>query len=416
MKLLSRRDFLKTSAVAAAALYTAPAVFTKGLSSAINFIDETSASFPLLQASGNHYEIGHAVGSAFSKNINTFLKRRVEWFNELIDYVQNDKTDYFIKLVGIAEEKFPYIVREMRGIAKGAGLDFEQIALMNLSTEISAMIERTKKAEGDENPGCSTFHLKNQKYQFIMHNEDGHDASADLMYMLHAKLASGTSYIAFMYPGMLAGVAPVMNSYGLGQTCNYIPCDEPKTGIPRAVLYRATVEAKSVKEAVKISTIESRAFAFHNNFCSFDNGQIVSLETIPGAYSLIETKDFYFHTNHNIHPDMKAYEKKEEDISGSSGSRLAVMTEEVKKLPAVSERTEQQLIGILSNHKQAPYSPCRHPRGNIRGITMGTAVMDINRKAMRMYKWNPCLATANNWITDYYLNADGNLKVVNPAA
>jgi hypothetical protein len=111
---------------------------------------------------------------------------------------------------------------------------------------------------------------------------------------------------------------------------------------------------------------------------------------------------------------MQALEKVEEDISGSSGSRLAVMTEEVKNLPAVSERTEKHLISILSSHKRAPYSPCRHPRGDIRGITLGTAVLDINRKAMRMYKWNPCLATANNWITDYYLGVNGSLKFVNP--
>ena len=38
-----------------------------------------------------------------------------------------------------------------------------------------------------------------------------------------------------------------------------------------------------------------------------------------------------------------------------------------------------------------PYSPCRHPEGEVHGVTFGTSVFQLPEKSMTLYHGNPCL-------------------------
>ena len=47
-------------------------------------------------------------------------------------------------------------------------------------------------------------------------------------------------------------------------------------------------------------------------------------------------------------------------------------------------------MAMLSSHKNAPFSPCRHPRGKVTGQTLGTALVDLRAGRFRLYRGNPC--------------------------
>jgi hypothetical protein len=51
------------------------------------------------------------------------------------------------------------------------------------------------------------------------------------------------SYIALVYPGIITGNGPSMNSRGIVQTTNYIGSVKSEVGIPRYIIGRAILEA-----------------------------------------------------------------------------------------------------------------------------------------------------------------------------
>jgi hypothetical protein len=62
------------------------------------------------------------------------------------------------------------------------------------------------------------------------------------------------------------------------------------------------------------------------------------------------------------------------------------------------------ILEILTSHVNAPYSPCRHPQGDVKGTTLATAWFDLENAKMRLFKNNPCKALSDNLFVDYSLN------------
>ena len=82
----------------------------------------------------------------------------------------------------------------------------------------------------------------------------------------------------------------------------------------------------------------------------------------------------------------------QEYVGSSSMSRYEVLTREVERLSGrLDEVVEETLVGLLSSHESAPYSPCRHPAGEVSGATLGSALIDVGAGEMRLYHSNPCL-------------------------
>ena len=44
----------------------------------------------------------------------------------------------------------------------------------------------------------------------------------------------------------------------------------------------------------------------------------------------------------------------------------------------------------LTSHAGQPWCPCRHPAGEIRGATLLTALFDVDRRRLRIFKGQPC--------------------------
>jgi len=62
---------------------------------------------------------------------------------------------------------------------------------------------------------------------------------------------------------------------------------------------------------------------------------------------------------------------------------------------------ERDILDILSSHQKAPYSPCRHPKDKVQGVTLGTAIIDVMKGTMRIYKGSPCIAREKGWVKEY---------------
>ncbi|MCD4744825.1 MAG: C45 family peptidase, partial [Bacteroidales bacterium] len=227
------------------------------------------------------------------------------------------------------------------------------------------------------------------------------EANHGKMFMVKATPPSGVTFLVLTYPGILIGNGPGINNYGIAQTTNYIASMQWNTGVPRYFLNRAVLEAKSLDEAIKITTDPNRAFAYHHNLASTAEKRILSVEVTPYNFQIKEPKGIYFHTNHLILEQTKNLPQEDEYVKTSSLSRFSVISKNIKKLPSIKHIRKKDIMDILSSHENAPFSPCRHPEGNVKGRTLSTAIIDINNASIEVYKGNPCKSYPNNFFERY---------------
>jgi hypothetical protein len=203
------------------------------------------------------------------------------------------------------------------------------------------------------------------------------------------------TFLSFVYPGLLPGNGPGFNAAGVVQTTNYIQPHRIADGIPRYFVGRAVLEAQTLAEAVDLVTVQPRAFSWHHNLASLDEGRILSVETVADPkprHSVLEVDGLYIHTNHLLHDGMtgdgQAADRPYDVPYISSTTRLDVLTRALADHGPPTNVAE--IMAMLTLHEGRPYSPCRHPEGEVEGITLGTAVFVAPNHTMKLYHGNPC--------------------------
>lgn len=394
MKKITRRKFLYNISSTAAAVSFGPYINLISIKQVKKY-PATERSFAYLEVKGSYYDIGFEIGKNFKNIFHEILNVRREWFNTLKKKANSDNKKYLISLMAEGKKHFPHLIDEIKGMADGSELAFEDVFLINVKSEIFS--------KPDDAGNCSTIYLVNKKNKKILQNEDGSSAFTDKMFMVKAYPPSGVSFTALVYPLHLIGNAPAINSHGIGQATNFIGCRNPRTGLPRYFLNRAVLEAKNINGAVDILTGYKRAYSYHHNICSFKEKRILSVEVTPEKHEIFEPDRIYFHTNHLI-LDKTVEEREKEaarNLKSSTFSRYHVISNELKKLPDSEKLAEKDMMNILSNHDNAPLCVCVHPEGSFSGATLATSVHDIEKGSMKIYKENPCKAYKNGWVTEY---------------
>ncbi len=389
---MKRRNFLKIS-------LATPLFFESILKAEAanqpDFLPAAPNRFDLLEVSGSYRQIGYEIGKRFRKNIREIIRSRKDWHNDLLAKLDSPEGKSLAAgLKRQTQRYFPQFLEEIEGMADGAGLAFHALWAISIKSELGCV-------QG-ENPGCSTIFVKHQNKMWLFHNEDGDTAYRDLMFLVRVHPPSGISYVSMVYPGILTGNGPSLNSRGIIQTTNYIGSTQAEPGIPRYVLGRAVLEAKDLAEAVQIVTMHPRAFPYHHNLASLQEQRYVSVETVPDASEASEPYGIYYHTNHLILEGTREYPYEDQEYKKSSSlSRYSVLEEELSKIELSESIKPEDFLAILSSHQNAPYSPCRHPQGGVQGQTLGTAFYDATKGSFRLYRGNSCQSVPGALFSEY---------------
>lgn len=390
---MNRRTFLKRAALATLTLkYT----LTHAGSAWAITVEPIRKGFESFKVSGTYSQIGFQIGRRFSKNIHEIIHRRSEWHLKLLAILNSKKGRALSnELLANTRTHFPHILEEIRGMADGSRIRFDNLWAMSIKSELLSLRADT--------PGCSSIFYKDTNNMWLFHNEDGHSAYRDLMFIVKVKPPSGVGFISMVYPGIITGNGPSLNDRGIVQTTNYIGSTRCETGIPRYVIGRAILEARDTKEAIDIATMEPRAYPYHHNIGSIDERKYFSIETTPEAAQVKEPTGQYFHTNHLLFDGTRRYKFEDREYtSTSSMSRYEVIEERLNDANDPPAEPDD-FLEILSSHQNAPYSPCRHPEGNIHGATLGTAFIDLKKGTFRLYCGNPCKAVGDRLYIDFKL-------------
>ena len=354
----------------------------------------SDTAFPYLEVSGTPREIGRGIGRMFGDKIRLGFERRADWFGDLKAFAAGEGKSAYDVFVAAAQKHTPRAFSELQGWAQGAEIPFETMMVLNLKAEFGALIAKKEMAASTEavegNPGCSTVVFVQDGQVIHLHNEDGHEVYRDLMFMVKAVPNDGIPYVCLSYPGVLPGNAPAVNARGLVQTTNYIACKEVRLGVGRYFLDRMILEASGIDEALAWSTHPDRAFGYHHVFTSLSENRSVAVDVSPGKKEIKEINGLYYHTNHLVFDGMRDEDQDEKYVSSSSTSRWDVISRWAKGLKSTNSLTLEDLRVPLSSHDGKPYSPCRHPDGDVKGFTLAQAVFEAPGETFGIIKGQPC--------------------------
>lgn len=222
------------------------------------------------------------------------------------------------QLEAAARRHFPWIVREIEGIADGAQQPFETIFLWNCRGDLrlpegASLLDRDRAAEG-----CTTLLLPGADGWTIAHNEDGDSAYADHAYLAEVTPDDAPAFVCFCYPGQVPGHTMAATSAGLVQTINNIRAEDLQAGLPRHVVTRAVLAAASLEEALVLLRRPDRASGFHHGLADWRSGRLLSVEAPASGCVVREVTTPAAHANHLLDARLASLDR---PVSSSSRTR-----------------------------------------------------------------------------------------------
>ena len=357
-----------------------------------------NAAPPLIEVAGTHREMGCQIGEARREQ----MKHSVENAHVLIDqsYDTLELTWEGAKIqarkyLPFAEERYPQYVDEMRGIADGANVAFDDIMVVNAMEAVTMDALHLTR--------CTSFSVNEQRtadgHVLLAHNEDWVPEDENDVFVISAKPVEEPPFLAMTYGGLLPNVG--FNAYGIAQMIDSVYPNDSRIGIPRLVVARAVLASRRISGALGRTLISHRA-AGYNHLLAHESGEMYAVEVSARKFDILHGTDGYMvHTNHYLSQTMKEIESDPEELISSRVRYFRAN----RLLRQNSKHTIKTLQAIQKDHVNLPNSICNH---NIQGIdpldrenTITALVIDLTTREMHIAWGNPC----QNVYHTYHLDA-----------
>jgi isopenicillin-N N-acyltransferase-like protein len=285
------------------------------------------------------------------------------------------------------------LVEEMRGIAAGAGVDFEDILAVNVRTEIMYGVGDLRAAAD-----CTAFAALPEAteggHTIIGQNWDWHPAAFDSCVILSVEQVDRPNFVTVVEAGLLAKMG--MNSEGVGVAANALvsDADRGEPGIPFHVVLRSILGSSNLDEAVdKVGSVRRASSA--NYLLASREGRAVDLETAPGGadrvFALEPHNGSIGHANCFVGPDVTVRDQTPVKKPLSMTRQRTIDRVLAQNRGAITVELMQEL---LADHEHHPNALCRHPLEQFapidRSATVASVVMDLDALEFWAADGQPC--------------------------
>ena len=260
----------------------------------------------------------------------------------------------------------PDALQEMRGIAQGAGVDFDAVLVLNCRSELMFAAASSK---GTLPPGeCTSFAVTPEAsadgHMLLGQNWDWVPFAREVCVLVEVQRDDKPGFTTIVEAGMLAKVG--FNVAGLGVCTNTLVSkrDAGRRGVPYHVMLRALLDAESLGEAGRLLHSVQRALSA-NYLVADKSGQAANFETIAGGAQEVRTTrpqaGLLAHANHFLD---EAFAGIDAYVGNSPHSltRLEDMRQGLEGPGRGKPRLSvPRLQEILRSHRHAPNGICSHP-------------------------------------------------------
>jgi len=353
----------------------------------INPITHTK-SVPLLSVKGTHTSIGQQIGEAQKQAI----RNSIENARVLIEAIQDDlhlswegAQTQASKYMPFVQERYPQYLDELYGMANGADVNINELAVVNFLEGVTVDALHLTK--------CTSLSVNEQNtannHVLIAHNEDWLPDDEPDLYVVHVKVEDEPEFIAMTYGGLLPNIG--FNECGIAQCCDTVYPQDTRIGIPRVIVSRAVLGAKTISEAIRRTIIPLRA-AGYNHLIAHESGEMYNVEVSAHNFDILySTEGYLAHTNNYLSQKMKALEDHSDELIHTRIRYFRAL----HLLGKTKQHSIETLEEILKDHVNFPDSICNHSfidkKPMDREKTITSLIIDLTSRTMKLAWGNPCL-------------------------
>jgi hypothetical protein len=345
---------------------------------------------PFLVVSGSHRDVGRQVGEATAD----VLREAVAFDSDLPP--GRSREEQLALAAGYRDATLrvtPWLVDELDGAAEAAGVD--PIALFAASIEEIWDVRPSQAAAGSIVDGrCSDLvagpPATVDGHTWVAHNNDLSRASEAVLVAIEWRVP-GEPVVLSLGIGPWASVG--WNDAGLSLTGNELSPNDDRVGVPRLLMVREQLTARTLDEAITMALRPDRSSSYNTVFAHRDGG-VVNVEgsatdaelTGPSAGGTLA------HTNHYVCDRMLGFEGDPAYAVRSAvrlGRALDLLDGPDRAGPAPGSITPESMLAALADHATSP-SICRHDGTGDRSVTVFWCLTDVTAGDIRYGRGNPC--------------------------
>ncbi|MFF7396650.1 C45 family autoproteolytic acyltransferase/hydrolase [Achromobacter sp. NPDC008082] len=368
--------------------------------------------FPFVSVSGTPEARGRSYGQQAAGRVR---KSAAMYGQTLVDlgYDAMARTQLIAHFAREIENFAPHYLEEMRGIAAGADVPFEDIVMVNARTEVvaKARAEKKKAAELEPGDGCTGALILPTRSANgnLIHgqNWDWRAECAETAIVLRVRNDNGPDILTFVEAGGLARSG--LNSAGVSITANYLESDRDfrQLGVPLSLIRRKVLEQQHFALAIKAVATTPKSCS-NNIMLGMAAGFGVDYEcTTDEAFPIYPgNDDLIVHANHWV---SEVALSKLRDTGRASTPESAYRDWRVRRLLNDKKQlTREDLKHALFDDFGTPYSVCRPPRPGSHDNLSATVAMVVMEPAAGLMEVAP-LPALNRTFTRYSLTAEPEL-------
>lgn len=371
-----------------------------------------TTQFPFVSVSGTPEARGRSYGQQAADRVRKSAAMYGQTLVEL-GYDAMARTELIAHFAREIENFAPHYLEEMRGIAAGADVPFEDIVMINARTEVvaKARAEKKKAAELEPGDGCTGALILPTRSANgnLIHgqNWDWRAECAETAIVLRVRNDNGPDILTFVEAGGLARSG--LNSAGVSITANYLESDRDfrQLGVPLSLIRRKVLEQQHFALAIKAVATTPKSCS-NNIMIGMAAGFGVDYEcTTDEAFPIYPgADDLIVHANHWV---SEVALGKLRDTGRASTPESAYRDWRVRRL--LNEKTQltrEDLKRALFDDFGSPYSVCRPPRPGSHDNLSATVAMVVMEPAAGLMEVAP-LPALNRTFTRYSLTAEPEL-------
>jgi len=336
----------------------------------------TKHLFPLIEVSGDAYTMGRQHGEQAAALIHRYLR----WIDIMTGMPRDRLCANAMRLLPLMDALSPRFAEEIRGLADGAGIAFEEAVLCQ------ARAEASHTPEG----GCSAFTLTGEAtadgQPLAGQNQDLEPEYADVAILLRVKPNDGRpTALMFTFAGQLGYAG--MNDRGLAHFANALYDAPWRTGLPHYPLKRVMLEQETVDDCIDLLR-KYRTCSAANVVLADGRGKVGDIEVRPEGIAVFrdDHPDARLHTNHYLTPEYRSLETNSLPDSCPRLDRLRKLVRE-----AWGTITVDTMKDILADHEGDPGGICRH--GERRMHSISGYIAEPARRILHIRRGHGCLGS-----------------------
>ncbi len=355
--------------------------------------------FPHIRVEGSAAERGRAYGEQALDRVRRSIEAYGEVFRHYAGWDWAKVTSEAMRYREPIERFGPTYLEEMKGVAEGAGVPFEDVLAINVRTEVMfAAKARSSRSGGRRVDGCSAFAVLPEAsmdgHTLIGQNWDWLLHAFETVVVLEARQEAGPDFVTVVEAGLLAKTG--MNSSGIGLVTNALvtELDRGEPGVPYHLVLRGILDAENLSDALAIAQRGFRSSSA-NYLVATTDGLAVDIEAMPGDFSalrlLFPTDGVLLHTNHFLsssfdHTDVSLW------VMPDSPFRLERLRAAIGRVDG--KLSSDDFRSFLADHANHPSGICCHPDARMdiydRGATVASVLMDLDERRMWVADGHPC--------------------------